>query len=382
MTDYNDALLNALRQALDSDSSNLGTKKLLGLELFKKGHLRDAYPLLLEVLEHDQDVAVERAIHEIEKEIDKEGPSIGFGSARSDAERVLQELTEKRGDRITFADVAGMDAVKEAIRMDILYPLQNPELAKQYKLKVGGGILMYGPPGCGKTYIAKATAGELNATFIPVSIHEIISGFTGEGERALHNFFEAARRQAPSVLFFDELDAVGASRSRLGGTMRTLVNQFLTELDGVGTDNNKVLVIGATNLPWEVDDALRRPGRFDKVLFITPPDQSARKRMFELDLKDKPAESIDYSVLAGSTEGFSAADIKKVSEDTSDKAFRQALKTNQVVSITTQDILNAVGQSRPTTREWFQTVKSYITYSNQTGLYDEVKKYMDAHKLA
>ncbi len=381
MTDYNDPLLTALKQALDSDPTNLGTKKLLGLELFKKGYLRDAYPLLLELLEHDQDLAVERAIHEIEKEIDKQGPSIGFASARNDAERVLQELTEKRTDKITFSDVAGMDAVKEAIRMDILYPLQNPELAKQYKLKVGGGILMYGPPGCGKTFIAKATAGELNATFIPVSIHEIISGFTGEGERALHSFFEAARRQAPSVLFFDELDAVGASRSRLGGTMRTLVNQFLTELDGVGTDNNKVLIIGATNLPWEVDDALRRPGRFDKVLFVTPPDQSARKRMFELNFREKPCDKIDYNAAAAAAEGFSAADIKKVTEDTADKAFRQAMKIGQVVKITDQDVLAAVGQSRPTTKEWFQTVKSYITYSNQTGLYDEVKKYMDVQKI-
>jgi transitional endoplasmic reticulum ATPase len=381
MTDGQDPLLTALKQALESDPTNLGTKKLLGLELFKKGHLREAYPLLLDVFDQDQDIAVERAIHDIEREIEKEGPAIGFGNTRTQAERALEELTEKRGERITFADVAGMDAVKEAIRMDILYPLQHPEMAKIYKLKSGGGILMYGPPGCGKTFIAKATAGELNATFIPVSIHEIISGFTGEGERALHGFFEAARRQAPAVLFFDELDAIGGNRSRLGGPMRTLVNQFLTELDGVGTNNEKVLIIGATNLPWEVDDALRRPGRFDKVLFITPPDQVARKRMFELQFKDKPSEALDCAALAAAAEGFSAADIRKVSEESSDKAFRQALRTGEVVKITSAEVLAAIGQSKPTIREWFQTVKSYIAYANQTGLYDEVKKYIDTHKL-
>jgi SpoVK/Ycf46/Vps4 family AAA+-type ATPase len=107
----------------------------------------------------------------------------------------------------------------------------------------------------------------------------------------------------------------------------------------------------------------------------------ARKRMFELNLKEKPLESIDYEALAKATEGFSAADIKKVTEETSDKIFRQALRTNQIVKITTQDILSTVAQSKPTTLEWFMTVKSYITYSNQTGLYDEVKKYMDAHKI-
>lgn len=381
MTDYQDALLTALQQALDTDPGNLGTKKLFGLELYKRGHLRDAYPLLLEVFEHDQDISIERAIHEIEKEIEKEGPAIGFGSVRSNAEKILQDLTEKRSDKITFADVAGMDAVKEAIRMDILYPLQNPEMAKIYKLKAGGGILMYGPPGCGKTYIARATAGELNATFISVSIHEIISSFTGEGERALHSFFETARRQAPSVLFFDELDAIGANRSSLGGPMRTLVNQFLTELDGIGSNNEQVLVIGATNLPWEVDDALRRPGRFDKVVFITPPDKAARKRMFDLNLKEKPCEELDYELLASASHGFSAADIKKVTDESSDKAFRQALRTGQVIKISTQDVLAAIEDSRATTMEWFQTVKSYISYANQTGLYDEVKLFIDANKI-
>lgn len=383
MSYESDALLKALSQAVEADPHNAGAKKLFALELYKKNYWAECYPLLKSLFEIDQDLQIEKALHEIERELAKESASESFGFQQnaSSSTTVLKELQSKSPDRIDFSDVAGMEEVKESIRMNILYPLQNPEMAKTYGLKAGGGILMYGPPGCGKTYIAKATAGELDATFISVSIHEIASSFAGEGERALHNIFTKARRLAPSVIFFDEIDAVGASRSKLSGSMRTLVNQFLTELDGVTTNNSEVLVVGATNLPWEVDDALRRPGRFDKILFVPPPDGPARERMLELYFKDKPTADINYSILSAATKGFSSADITRIGKETSDAAFRKAVRTNSVGTITTENILHAIGSYQPTVLEWFQTAKSYVTYSNQSGLFDTVAKYISENKL-
>ena len=200
---------------------------------------------------------------------------------------------------------------------------------------------MYGPPGCGKTFIAKATAGEINAKFLSVSIHELISSFAGAGERALHDIFEWARSNSPAVLFFDEIDAVGMSRGKTSGVLRTLVNQFLTELDGIGNDNKDVLIMGATNLPWEVDIALRRPGRFDKVIFVTPPDKAARKKIVELELKGKPTAEIDYEKIAGMTVDYSAADVRRVCEEATDEAFKKSIKSGQIEKVT-QEILEEI----------------------------------------
>ena len=174
--------------------------------------------------------------------------------------------------RITFADVGGMDALKEEIRSKIIHPLRHPELYRAYGKSAGGGVLMYGPPGCGKTHLARAVAGEVSASFIAVGIHDVLDMWIGQSERNLHELFERAREESPCVLFFDEVDALAARRSDLRTSAgRPLINQFLAELDGIGGGNQGVLILAATNAPWHLDPAFRRPGRFDRVLFVPRP---------------------------------------------------------------------------------------------------------------
>jgi hypothetical protein len=167
--------------------------------------------------------------------------------------------------KLNFGNVGGMEAVKEQIRMKIIYPLQHAELFKAYDKKVGGGVLLYGPPGCGKTLISKATAGEIKANFIALGLHQILDMWIGNSEKNMHEVFELARQNAPSILFFDEVDALAADRRDLRQSAgRNLINAFLSEMDGAESDNEGVLVIGATNAPWHIDPAFRRPGRFDR----------------------------------------------------------------------------------------------------------------------
>ena len=201
---------------------------------------------------------------------------------------------------VSFSDVAGMDKLKEEIKLKIIYPFKNKELFVQYGRKAGGGILLYGPPGCGKTYIAKATANECGATFLNLSIVDILDMHVGVSERKLHEIFNLARRKAPAVIFIDEIDALGNDRMRTGENVhaRTLVNQFLNELDGVASNNDSIMVLGATNVPWFVDTALKRPGRFDKTIFVAPPSEAEREEIFKLFLAGKPVGEIDYKLLA------------------------------------------------------------------------------------
>jgi len=383
MKKFDDQYLTSLQQVFESNPNDLNFKKFFALELYKKKEYEEAYRLLKEVFVEDKDINVEKAINEIKSLVNKpENRKIGFAledSMDGDVAQFDPHKTKKR-ESITFSGVAGMENVKEAIRTDIIYPFQHPEIYEKYNKKAGGGILLFGPPGCGKTYIAKATAGEIDAQFYSISIHELISTYSGVGERTLHDSFEMARHNAPSVLFFDEVDAIGMSRGKTSGVLRTLVNQFLTEMDGIDSNNDKVLIIGATNLPWEVDSALRRPGRFDKVLFVTPPDKKAREKMFELNLKGKPHKELDYEKLAELTKQYSGADIARVCDEVSESAFRDAIRSNETVEISQELIEEKIKVIRSTITDWFSTVKNYIQYSNESGLFNSVKEYLDQNK--
>lgn len=280
---------------------------------------------------------------------------------------------------VTFDDVAGMEDLKEEIKLNIIYPFKHPELYIQYGKKAGGGILLYGPPGCGKTYIAKATANECDATFINISIVDVLDMYIGESEKKLHEVFTLARRKSPAVVFIDEVDALGNDRMKSGDSVwaRTLVNQLLNELDGLSSDNNSIMVMGATNVPWYVDSALKRPGRFDKILFVPPPDILAREQAFKLCLAGKPIDNIDYKELAKLTESYSPADIGAVCSVAIDKAIREAIKTGNKRLIDTNLLKEAVREVNPSTLEWMRTAGNYVKYSNQSGLYDDVLKYLN-----
>ncbi len=281
----------------------------------------------------------------------------------------------------TFADVGGMDQVKEEVRMKIILPLQQPELFKAYGKKIGGGILMYGPPGCGKTFLARATAGEVNASFLSVGISDVLDMWIGQSEKNLHSIFEQARSHRPCVLFFDEVDALGANRTDMlksGG--RQIINQFLSELDGVASSNEGVLVLAATNAPWHLDPAFRRPGRFDRILFVPPPDQSARASILRLLLKGKPVGEIDFDALAKKSDGFSGADLKAAIDMAVEGKLREAMRAGSLQPLTGKDILETIKRHKPSVRDWFQTARNHALYANQSGLYDDILAYMKISK--
>jgi ATP-dependent 26S proteasome regulatory subunit len=279
--------------------------------------------------------------------------------------------------KVTFKDVGGMEAIKDEIRMKIIHPLAHPELYQAYGKAIGGGVLMYGPPGCGKTHLARATAGEVKAGFIAVGINEILDMWIGQSEKNLHEVFEKARGHRPCVLFFDEVDALGASRASMsGGSNRHVINQFLSEMDGIDAANEGVLVLAATNAPWHLDPAFRRPGRFDRILFVPPPDAAARASILRILCRGKPVQDVDYDHLAKASEGFSGADLKGIVDVAIEKKLRDAIQAGVPKPLTTKDLLSATGTLRPTTKEWFSTARNYALYSNQGGLYDDILKYL------
>jgi AAA+ superfamily predicted ATPase len=279
--------------------------------------------------------------------------------------------------RVSFRDVGGMESLKEEISLKIIYPLQHADLYKAYGKSIGGGILMYGPPGCGKTHLARATAGEIKANFLSIGISDVLDMWIGRSERNLHEIFEQARANKPCVLFFDEVDALGARRSDMvGGASRQIINQFLAEMDGVERSNDGLLILAATNAPWHVDPAFRRPGRFDRVLFVPPPDQPARREIMQIHCKGKPIENIDFDQIAAKTEAFSGADLKAVVDQAIENKLREAMKSGGLKPLTSKDLLAAAKTLKPTTREWFSTARNYALYSNQGGVYDDVLKYL------
>jgi SpoVK/Ycf46/Vps4 family AAA+-type ATPase len=282
---------------------------------------------------------------------------------------------------INFADVGGMEPVKEEVRMKIILPLQQPDLFRAYGKKIGGGILLYGPPGCGKTFLARATAGEVKAGFLAVGISDVLDMWIGQSEKNLHAIFEQARSHRPCVLFFDEVDALGANRTDMlksGG--RQIINQFLSELDGVAASNEGVLILAATNAPWHLDPAFRRPGRFDRILFVPPPDAPARAAIFRLVLKGKPVAEIDFDGLAKKTDGFSGADIKAVVDMAVEEKLRAAMKSGVVQPLASRDLLEAIKRHKPTVRDWFQTARNHALYANQSGLYDDILTHLKITK--
>ena len=279
--------------------------------------------------------------------------------------------------RSTFADVGGMEALKESIRLKIIYPVTRPEIYRAYGKKAGGGILLYGPPGCGKTHIARAVAGELGARFLAIGINDVLEMWIGASEKNLHALFENARANRPCVLFVDEVDALAASRSDMRASAgRQVINQFLAELDGIDADNEGLLVLAATNAPWHVDGAFRRPGRFDQVVFVPPPDQAARAAILGIHLAGKPAAGVDHDSIAKRTDGFSGADLKALVDRAIEGKLAEALRSGTPQPITTKDLLAVAKTQKATCQEWFASARNHALYANQGGLYDDVLAHL------
>lgn len=252
---------------------------------------------------------------------------------------------EKSSDdtKITFADVAGLDDVKEQIRFKVLSPMQRPELAEKYKIKAGGKILLYGPPGTGKTFIARAIAGEVDAEFFAVNCQDLISKYMGDSSKQLDSLFTEAEKHDNAIIFFDEFDSVASKRSGetsgADAEMARFVATFLTRVDGFKPSANKMLLlIAATNRPWALDSAMLRGGRFDTQIYIGVPDQAAREFLVHkvLDGIDRE-DDVDLSKLAWALEGYGGGDITAICEKIKIEPYKREIETGDSQKITRDD---------------------------------------------
>lgn len=398
-----------LKSMVEQDPTNTSAWYMLGEEHLQSGQLSEGLFAFSKALEQ-KDSSMEEHIKEYLKKVLVPGNEVDelvqaeeniessvhhqefqdqVNSSNGEQKAKLSVVEGKKQDNVayfeehkpkatTFEDVGGLDSLKKTIDMKIIKPFVNPGLFTKFRKKTGGGILLYGPPGCGKTFIAKATAGEIGANFHPVHISDILRPYLGESEQSLHAVFETARANRPSVLFFDEIDTLGYNRAKSNSdVMRPLVDSMLTEMESVHTNTEEMLIIGATNMPWDVDAAFKRPGRFDKLVFVPPPDHAAREIIFQLKLKDKPvASSVSLQMLAFKTEYYSGADIENVIEIATENVLNDIMDTEQERVIEMDDLLQAIEMTTPSTLDWLQTVKNYIKYSNQSGLYSDAAKYI------
>ena len=332
-------------------------------------------------------------------EEDLGGPAAPFVSSRpsepSDSDPALCKPRPVRADGhsdpadweveragVRLADVGGMTEVKNRLEASFLAPMRNPELRRLYGKSLRGGLLLYGPPGTGKTFIARAIAGEMGAGFLSVTISDILDPYIGNSEANLHNIFQQARDHAPCVLFLDELDAIGIKRSlSRNSSMRSTVNQLLEELDGVGSNNEGIYLLAATNAPWDIDPALRRPGRLDRTLLVLPPDEPARAAILHTHLRERPVEGIDLQALARVTDGLTGADLSHVCDSAAEKALLDSVRTGRPRLMNMQDMDAALKEVRPSTGPWFETARAVVEYSDASGEYEDLRKWMKRHRL-
>lgn len=293
-----------------------------------------------------------------------------------------EDVWEVEHAGVTLADVGGMNHVKERLEISFLAPMRNPELRQLFGKRLRGGLLLYGPPGCGKTYIARAVAGEMGAGFINVTLSDVLDMYIGQSENNLHDLFELARRSAPAVLFLDEIDAIGHKRTQSAfSSLRTVVNQLLHELDGVGADNEGVFVLAATNTPWDVDPALRRPGRLDRSVLVLPPDEPARIAILQHNLARRPVEGINLQKLARDTHGFTGADLAHLCESAAELAMIDSVRSGRARMISMKDLTTALKQVRPSAGPWFDMARNVVTYADPGGEYAGLRDYMKQNRL-
>ena len=320
--------------------------------------------------------AADQLLHQSEHELTREDEYIALANKMYLKAKELNTKPKEQeiiiGSGEGFDSIGGLAELKEEIKFKIIEPFQNPEVFEYYKKPIGGGILMYGPPGCGKSMIARATAAEAKANFMHVKCSDLKSKFVGETEKNIAELFKTAREQQPTIIFFDEFESLGSDRTEGLAHEKSAVAQLLTEMDGMDSKDQQILLLAATNEPWSIDPALRREGRFGRTLFISTPDEQARKQIFKLILRNRPIEKLDYNQLAELTNGFSGADIKGVCEMATDIPLRQSLKTNKRRKINMKDLTTSVNNVQSVIKQWFSKAKGQIKKKNLQENFEEL----------
>ncbi len=276
--------------------------------------------------------------------------------------------------RTSFADVGNLEEIKRGIRLSIIYPLKRPDLYELYKKGIKSSTLLYGPPGCGKTLIARATAGEVDANFSNVKIPDLLSKWYGETDKNIQRIFKEARNNAPAILFFDEVDGIGSHKDAEHHERRIL-DTFLTELDGF-EDRGDVMILAATNAPWNIDPALMRPGRFDKLFFVPPPGFEARVEIFKIHLRGRPVdEDCDLKELARLTETYSGADIREVCNEAAMFPLEEAMQGKPAREICMEDLLKVVKNIKPSFPYWQRIAKLRIAERRMEDFFPDIFDY-------
>lgn len=392
-----------LKTMVNTDQKNASAWFLLGLEYSELGDRGEALLAFTQALAYGDEELKHNIVGELNK-LSQVKPLRNGGSAPEAgalqtsalhapvALRVIEggkHLRKKKGEvristldkNVSFAEVGGLQDVKEAVWMKIVKPFLAPGLYEHLRQRAGSGVLLYGPPGCGKTFLAKATAGECNATLLHVQAADILDSRVGASEQNIRTLFRTARAQRPAVLFLDELDAFGYPRDKTSSAwMRGINDHFLMEMEGAASRADKLLIMGATNMPWDVDPGFHRPGCFDQLIFVGPPDAEAREIIFRLKLEGRPSEPIDFAQLAGWTDLYSGADIEYVVELATEQVLHDFLSTGVERPIRMSDLRESIAATRPTTIEWLRTAKNYVKYANDEGLYDGVERFLAKHK--
>ena len=276
-------------------------------------------------------------------DVRKEDLRMKFGEAFEDLES--GNVSE------TFDSIGNYESTKEELKNAVLAPIEQKAISRAYNIKPVKGILFFGPPGTGKTMMMRALANEIRAGFFYVKSSNLISAYPGETEKMLANIFTVARKHAPCVLFFDEIDTIAISREsgEADDTHRHALSQMLVEMDGFQKLNN-VIMVGATNVPQVMDKAILRPGRFDKIIYLPLPDFNGRKKILELYLHKLPiSDDVDIDVLAEKTERYSGADIKAMTENAAQIVAQRASSKHTILAITMEDILDVIDTQKPST---------------------------------
>lgn len=388
-----DPVIEALLSTLAADPDNHPVRVHVARLLLDAGAAEEALTHATTVLAAEPDhVAALRVAADAARGLGDGAKATSYGrladalappSVPDTADEVLAQWTDSEpvaelgAAGVTLADVGGLDGVKKRLHLSFLSPLRNPELRLRFGKSLRGGLLLWGPPGCGKTLIARALAGELGASFYEIGLSDVLDMWIGSSERNLSAVFDTARRNRPCVLFFDEVDALGQKRSQLrGSAMRGVVNQMLAELDGAGADNEGVFVLAASNHPWDIDSALLRPGRFDRSVLVPPPDLAAREAILRFHLRGKPTERLDLAKLAKATDGMSGADLALICEQGTETAMEQSMSAGEIRPISQRQLADAARSVRPSIGEWLETARNYALYSNESGAYDELAAYL------
>jgi SpoVK/Ycf46/Vps4 family AAA+-type ATPase len=394
-----DATLDALRKAIAATPDDIHLRLHLGRALLDSGGRDEAITLAAAVLQLSPGDLEARKLMAEAMSVAPPGPAAESVDGQSPSNEFDWKAAESQVDdlaapmfvedsapdvsafdversALTLDDVGGMQSVKDRLTAAFLAPLRNPELRTLYGKSLRGGLLMYGPPGCGKTFIARALAGELGAKFMSVGVADILDPYIGVSERNVHELFTVARREAPVVVFLDEIDALGQRRSMTRNSGRNTVNQILTELDGVDAANEGVFVLAATNQPWDVDPALRRPGRFDRTVLVLPPDLPAREAIFRYHLASRPVEGIDLGALARASDGLSGADIAYVCEVAAEHALTDSALSGVTRLISMKDVTTALSEVTPSISSWLDSARNVVLFGDGDGTYAELKAYL------